>query len=108
MRAGRSHLSALLRSAKEPTREQLDRFGAYLKERYQRTVPVSWEKDESVPVGFRMQVGSDVYDWTPHGRVRQFQDYLRQLRADPCQVRGDTHLLLRREGHGAGPSQGRS
>ena len=80
MRAGRSHLSALLRSAKEPTREQLDRFGAYLKERYQRTVPVSWEKDESVPAGFRMQVGSDVYDWTPQGTFRQFRDHLLSVR----------------------------
>ena len=28
---------------------------------------------------FRLQVGSDVYDWTLDGRIRQFTDYLRQL-----------------------------
>ena len=80
MRADRSHLSALLRSAREPTDEQLRRFGAYLEKRYKRTVPVSWEKDEEVPVGFKMQVGSDVYDWTPQGTFRQFRDHLLNVR----------------------------
>ena len=80
MRADRSHLSALLRSAREPTEEQLRRFGAYLEKRYKRTVPVSWEKDEEVPVGFKMQVGSDVYDWTPQGTFRQFRDHLLNVR----------------------------
>ncbi len=80
MRADRSHLSALLRSAKEPTREQLARFEAYLREHYKREVPVSWEMDPEVPVGFRMQVGSDVYDWTPQGTFRQFRDHLLNVR----------------------------
>ena len=80
MRADRSHLSALLRSAKEPTGEQLARFEAYLREHYKREVPVSWEMDPEVPVGFRMQVGSDVYDWTPQGTFRQFRDHLLNVR----------------------------
>ncbi len=80
MRADRSHLSALLRSAKEPTGEQLARFEAYLREHYKREVPVSWEMDPEVPVGFRMQVGSDVYDWTPQGTFRQFRDHLLSVR----------------------------
>ncbi len=80
MRADRSRLSALLRSAREPTEEQLERFSAYLRERYNREVPVSWERDEGIQAGFKMQVGSDVYDWTPQGTFRQFRDHLLNVR----------------------------
>ena len=79
MRADRSRLTAELRSASQPTPEQVRRFGEFLTRTYQREVPLNWALDESLRSGFRLQVGSDVYDWTPDGRVRQFQDYLRQL-----------------------------
>ena len=79
MRTARGRLTAELRSAKSPTEEQLQRFGSFLARTYQRKVPLRWEQDASLRSGFRLQVGSDVYDWTLNGRVRQFQDYLRQL-----------------------------
>ena len=79
MRNARSRLSATLRSTRQPTKEQLARFTRFLETKYRRKVPLRWEQDESLRVGFRLQVGSDVYDWTLDGRVRQFQDYLRQL-----------------------------
>ena len=79
MRDARSRLTALLRSADQPTQEQLQRFDRFLSRTYKRKVPLHWEQDESMRSGFRLQVGSDVYDWTLDGRVRQFQDYLRRL-----------------------------
>ena len=79
MRSERSHLNALLRSAQEPSQEQLKRFTRFLEKKYGRKVPLRWEQDGSLRSGFRLQVGSDIYDWTLDGRVRQFQDYLRQL-----------------------------
>ena len=79
MRKARSRLSAELRSAREPTEAQLQRFTDFLTQTYQRKVPLRWEKDEALRSGFRLQVGSDVYDWTLDGLVRQFTDYLRQL-----------------------------
>ena len=79
MRKARGRLTAELRSAKEPTQAQLQRFGDFISRTYQRKVPLHWEKDEALKSGFRLQVGSDVYDWTTEGRVRQFTDYLRQL-----------------------------
>ena len=79
MRASRSRLSAELRSAARPTGEQLHRFEEFLNRTYHRTVPLHWEEDAALKSGFRLQVGSDVYDWTFDGRVRQFTDYLRQL-----------------------------
>ena len=79
MRAARGRLTAQLRSADQPTEEQLQRFGDFLSRTYKRKVPIQWEADTSLQDGFRLQVGSDVYDWTLDGRVRQFQDYLRHL-----------------------------
>ena len=79
MRAARSRLSAQLRSSRQPTEEQLQRFNQFLSRTYKRKVPLRWEFDESLQDGFRLQVGSDVYDWTLDGRARQFQDYLRQI-----------------------------
>ena len=79
MRSDRSRLTAELRSAKEPTQEQLRRFSEFLAKKYGRKVPLHWEQDDSLRSGFRLQVGSDVYDWSLNGRVRQFQDHLRQI-----------------------------
>mgnify|MGYP001061958918 FL=1 len=79
MRDARSRLTAQLRSADQPTQEQIQRFDAFLSRTYKRKVPLHWEFDETLQNGFRLQVGSDVYDWTLDGRVRQFQDYLRRL-----------------------------
>ena len=79
MRAARSRLTAQLRSADQPTGAQLERFEQFLTKTYQRKIPLHWEFDESLQDGFRLQVGSDVYDWTLDGRVRQFQDYLRHI-----------------------------
>ena len=79
MRTARGLLTAELRSAREPTQAQLQRFSDFLTRTYQRKVPLRWEQDDALRSGFRLQVGSDVYDWTLDGRVRQFTDYLRQL-----------------------------
>ena len=79
MRSARGRLTAELRSSREPSQAQLQRFGDFLQRTYQRKVPLHWEQDESLRSGFRLQVGSDVYDWTLDGRIRQFTDYLRQL-----------------------------
>ena len=79
MRNARGRLTAELRSAREPTPEQLQRFAAFLSRTYQRKMPLRWEKDDALRTGFRLQVGSDIYDWTLDGRMRQFTDYLRQL-----------------------------
>ena len=79
MRTTRGNLSAILRSAREPSQEQLQRFSEFLTRTYEREVPLTWEKDESLRTGFRLQAGSDIYDWTLSGHVRQFKDYLRRI-----------------------------
>jgi len=79
-------MTAELRSAVEPTPEQLRRFEAFLTRKYRRKIPLHWMQDDALQNGFRLQVGSDVYDWTLEGRVRQFRDYLRHLDAGQSNV----------------------
>ena len=79
MRSDRGRLTAELHSAQEPNTEQKRRFAEFLVKRYKRKVPLHWEQDDSLKSGFRLQVGSDIYDWSLEGRIRQFQDYLRQV-----------------------------
>ena len=79
MRSDRGRLTAELHSAQEPNTEQKRRFAEFLVKRYKRKVPLHWERDDSLKSGFRLQVGSDIYDWSLEGRIRQFQDYLRQV-----------------------------
>ena len=68
MRAARSRLTAQLRSANQPTEAQLQRFDQFLTRTYKRKVPLRWEQDETLQDGFRLQVGSDVYDWSLRAR----------------------------------------
>ena len=86
MRSGRSALKAELRSAVRPTDEQMARFEKFVANKYKRKISLRWEEDNSIHGGFRLQVGSDVYDWSLRGRFRQFQDYLRQVEAGASDV----------------------
>ncbi len=72
-------LTAILQSATAPTDTQHSRLLAFLKRTYGREAELTWERDDSLEKGFRLKVGSDVYDWSLEGRMRQFQERMQQL-----------------------------
>ena len=72
-------LTAVLQSAKAPTDKQCSRLLAFLKRTYGQEAELTWERDDSLEKGFRLKVGSDVYDWSLEGRMRQFQERMQQL-----------------------------
>ena len=72
-------LTAVLQSATAPTEKQRSRLLAFLKRTYGREAELTWERDDSLEKGFRLKVGSDVYDWSLEGRMRQFQERMQQL-----------------------------
>lgn len=72
-------LTAVLQSATAPTDTQHSRLLAFLKRTYGREAELTWERDDSLEKGFRLKVGSDVYDWSLEGRMRQFQERMQQL-----------------------------
>lgn len=40
---------------------------------------MKWEQDEDLQDGFVLQAGTDIYDWSVEGRLRQFKERLSQL-----------------------------
>ena len=68
--------AAVIYSAVEPSKEQKTRFGQFLKKKYGEDVSLEWEKSDAFPGGFRLEVGSDIYDWSVGGRFRQLRDTL--------------------------------
>ena len=75
-----SEQTALLRGATPPGEESRKRLLAFLRQAYQQDFTLEWEQDDSLSGGFILQVGTDIYDWSMEGRLRQFEEQLKQLR----------------------------
>ena len=70
---------AILRSAAAPNEKNRERLLAFLKKTYQQDVELEWQEDEHIQDGFLLQIGTDIYDWTIEGRLRQFKERLEKL-----------------------------
>ena len=72
-------IQALLYSAASPDKVQKERFEAFLLKKYGTDISLSWVQSQAFPGGFRLEVGSDVYDWSVNGRFQQLRDTLTQV-----------------------------
>ncbi|MCR4609682.1 MAG: F0F1 ATP synthase subunit alpha [Eubacterium sp.] len=72
---------AVLYAASAPSEAQKKRFISFLSDRYGSDIKLEWVKDESLKNGFKLEVGSEVYDWTKEGLLRQFTDMLGGVKA---------------------------
>ena len=79
MSSPEKELTAVLYSETEPTAQQRARFEKFLAGKYGREVPLTWKREEALRGGFRLEVGTDIYDWSLEGRMRQFRERLQQL-----------------------------
>ena len=75
-----SDTRAILRGGTPPSEENRQRLLDFLRQTYHRDVALEWEQDDALAGGFTLQVGTDVYDWSMEGRLRQFEEQLRQLK----------------------------
>ena len=72
--------TAVLYSAEAPNEDQMVRFKAFIRERYGKDVDFRWEKTEELKGGgFRLQVGSEVYDWSVEGRFEQLKKAIQSI-----------------------------
>lgn len=69
-------IEAILYSDTAPDREQTKRFEAFLAEKYGQVVSLTWQKSDEFPGGFRLEVGSEIYDWSVNGRFQQLRNIL--------------------------------
>ena len=83
--------TAYLYASLPPTREQEERFLAFLEERYGEEFTLEYRESKAYPGGFRLEVGAEVYDWSLSGRFRQLKDSLMQAIGES----GDIIPLLR-------------
>ncbi len=83
--------TAYLYAALPPTKEQEERFLAFLKERYHEEFTLEYRESKAYPGGFRLEVGAEVFDWSLSGRFRQLKDALMQAISES----GDIIPLLR-------------
>ena len=71
--------TAILYSSDKPSENDLKRLSDFLQKKYNEAVSIGWKNDPAVTGGFRLIVGTDVYDWNTQGRLRQLQDALLSL-----------------------------
>ena len=66
-------LNAVIWSEKAPDEARRERFIDFIESRYGERAGLEWRFDGSIKNGFRLEVGSDVYDWTVEGRLAQLK-----------------------------------
>ena len=74
-------LTARLLSACPPDDAQRARLEEVLAKKYGRPVELSWQEDKTASGGFRIEIGSEVIDWTAEGRLDQLKERLAALKA---------------------------
>ena len=74
-----SELQALLRGSIAPSEEQKAKILLFLQQKYGGNITLRWEKDDAIINGFRLEIGSAVYDWSLSGRFAQLKETLAHL-----------------------------
>ena len=61
--------TAVLYSAVQPDAAHMERFTAFLKEKYHCDIALTWQQDASLKMGFRLVVGKESYNWGVDDRL---------------------------------------
>ncbi len=77
---------AILYSAAPPDDSQKERFLTFLRGKYGSDVSLVWQKDDSFPGGFRLEIGTEIYDWSISARFKQFKDKLNETEPDGGEI----------------------
>ena len=70
---------AVLYAAEEPSEAQYAKLNSFLAEKYGKVIFIEYVDDDTVTNGFRLEVGTDVYDWTNTGRLEQFKEMIKAV-----------------------------
>ena len=70
---------AILYAPTAPSAAQRQGIEQFIRSRYSGEIQLEFRKDNSLAGGFRLEVGSQVYDWSQQGRLRQLEDLLRGI-----------------------------
>lgn len=70
---------AYIYSSTAPSAGQEKRFNRFLAEKYGEGIALKWIEEPSLDKGFRLEVGSQIYDWSVEGRFEQLRSELSKL-----------------------------
>ena len=73
---------AILYSNAEPSPKQREKFVEFLRGKYGEDYALVWEQEEVEGNGFRLAVGTEVYDWSLQGRLAQLRETLQKVKAE--------------------------
>lgn len=68
--------TAHLYSLTPPDEVQRKRFQAFINQKYESDIKLEWIQSDAFPGGFRLEVESEIYDWSVNGRFQQLKDTL--------------------------------
>lgn len=78
--------TAVLYSDTPPNESQEQKFVEFLSKKYGEEISLVWKKDDSITGGFKLEIGSEIYDWSLNGRFRQLKDAIAQLKKKENQI----------------------
>ena len=88
----RKACTAVLYSAVRPDSSRWEQFLNFLRSKYDSDIALEWVQDTGIPGGFRLEVGTDIYNWNAAGHFQQLQKAWQQIAASGS---GDVIPLLR-------------
>ena len=77
-----ARLTAKLLSACPPDSAQKEKLEDVLSKKYGKAVELVWQEDCTAQGGFRIELGSEVIDWTAEGRLEQLKERLTGLKSE--------------------------
>ena len=77
-----ARLTAKLLSACPPDSAQKEKLEDVLSKKYGKAVELVWQEDRTAQGGFRIELGSEVIDWTAEGRLDQLKERLTGLKSE--------------------------
>lgn len=80
MNNSKSAKTAVLYSNTPPDKIQEEKFIEFLSGKYGENISLVWKKVNSPEGSFKLEVGSEIYDWSLSGRLLQLKETLSQLK----------------------------
>ena len=77
-----ARLTAKLLSACPPDSAQKEKLEDVLSKKYGKAIELVWQEDRTAQGGFRIELGSEVIDWTAEGRLEQLKERLTGLKSE--------------------------
>ena len=72
--------TAVLYSKLAPSEQQRAGFSEFLSKKYGEEITLCWQQDDTLGGGFRLEVGTEVYDWSASGLLLQLKESLAALK----------------------------